>query len=112
MATETFTWKPNNDPAATIAFRTKSARFGDGYEQRAQDGINNRSQSWPLTFTGQKARIKEIMAFLDRHAGATPFFWSDPLGEQMLYRCSEYQPKAMGGDAYTLTATFEQAFHP
>lgn len=75
MATETFTWKPNNDPAATIAFRTKSAKFGDGYEQRAQDGINNRSQSWPLTFTGQKTRIKEIMAFLDRHAGATPFFF-------------------------------------
>ncbi|RBJ77093.1 phage tail protein, partial [Pseudomonas sp. MWU12-2534b] len=24
----------------------------------------------------------------------------------------EYQPKAMGGDTYTLTATFEQALHP
>ncbi|BBP76527.1 hypothetical protein PHLH7_26310 [Pseudomonas sp. Ost2] len=112
MATETFTWTPNNDPAATISFRTKSAKFGDGYEQRAQDGINSRSQSWPLTFSGKKDRIKEIMAFLDRQAGATPFYWTDPLGGQALYRCSEYQPKAVGGDVYTLTATFEQAFHP
>ncbi|EPL03876.1 phage tail protein [Pseudomonas sp. CF161] len=112
MATETFTWTPNGDPAATINFRTKSAKFGDGYEQKAADGINNRTQSWPLTFSGQKARIKEIMAFLDRQAGATPFYWTDPLGDQQLYRCAEYQPKAMGGDTYTLTATFEQAFHP
>lgn len=112
MATETFTWRPDEEPTGTVTFRTKSAKFGDGYEQVAQDGINNRSQSWPLTFTGQKSRIMEIAAFLDRHAGATPFFWTAPLSAQALYRCKTYQPKSLGGGVYTLSATFEQAFYP
>lgn len=112
MAIETFTWVADKEPTGTVSFRTKSAKFGDGYEQRVQDGINNRSQSWPLTFTGQAKRIKSIMAFLDRHAGATPFNWTAPLGAAALYRCTEYQPRPMGGGTYTLTATFEQAFHP
>ncbi len=74
MATETFTWVPNKEPAGTVSFRIKSAKFGDGYEQTAEDGINNKTQSWPLTFTGSKSRIKQIAEFLDRHKGAIPFF--------------------------------------
>ena len=112
MATETFTWVPNKEPAGTVSFRTKSAKFGDGYEQTAEDGINNKTQSWPLTFTGSKARVKQIAKFLDRHKGAIPFFWTEPLGETALFKCSEYQPRHAGGDVYMLTATFEQAFHP
>jgi phage-related protein len=112
MATETFTWTPDKEPTGTVTFRTKSSKFGDGYEQRTQDGINNKSESWPLTFTGQRARIIEIRDFLDRQAGATPFYWTAPLAEQALYRCSSYQPRSLGGGVYTLSATFEQAFHP
>ncbi|MDP9528485.1 phage tail protein [Pseudomonas protegens] len=112
MAAETFTWIPNSNASPTISFRTKSSKFGDGYEQKVKDGINNRTQSWPLTFSGHKQRIMEIMDFLDRQAGAAAFYWTNPFGQTALYRCSEYQPQAIGGNAYTLTATFEQAFHP
>ena len=112
MATETFTWCPKVEPVGTVEFRVKSAKFGEGYEQVAQDGIHNKSQSWPLTFVGDAARIKEIANFLDRHAGATPFYWTAPLGEQALYRCKTYQPSPLGAGIYSLAATFEQAFHP
>jgi phage-related protein len=112
MTTETFTWVPKVEPVGNVEFRLKSAKFGDGYQQVAADGINNKSQSWPLTFVGDEARIKTIAQFLDRHAGATPFYWTAPLGEQALYRCKGYQPTPMGAGLYTLAATFEQAFHP
>ncbi|MCF5237414.1 phage tail protein, partial [Pseudomonas sp. PA-5-4G] len=95
-----------------VEYRLKTARFGDGYQQSAQDGINNKSQSWPLTFVGDEAQIKPIIAFLDRHAGASPFFWTAPLAAPALYRCKGYQPTPRGAGIYSLTATFEQAFHP
>ncbi|QZI72889.1 phage tail protein [Pseudomonas protegens] len=112
MAIETFTWCPKVDPVGTVSFRTRSAKFGDGYEQVARDGINNRSQSWPLTFIGSAAKIKPIMDFIDARGGINPFYWSPPLGEQGLYRCSSYQSSALGAGMYSLVATFEQAFHP
>lgn len=113
MAVETFTWCPKIEPQGTITHRTKSAKFGDGYQQVAQDGINNKSQSWPLTFVGGAALITSIRDFLDRQAGAIPFNWSAPLSESALYRCpAGYTLVPNGGGIYTLTATFEQAFHP
>ncbi|MBV4486952.1 phage tail protein [Pseudomonas sp. SWRI153] len=112
MTIETFSWVPKIEPVGNVEFRLKSAKFGDGYQQVAADGINNKSQSWPLAFVGDEARIKAIVQFLDRHAGATPFYWTAPLGEPALYRCKGYQPTPMGAGLFTLAATFEQAFHP
>ena len=112
MAIEIFTWCPRIEPTGEVTFRVKTAKFGDGYEQAAQDGINNKSQSWPLTFTGKEAFIKEIVAFLDKHGGATAFYWTAPLSDQALYRCKTYSASPLGAGAYNLTATFEQAFHP
>ncbi|MQA53736.1 phage tail protein [Pseudomonas piscis] len=112
MAIETFAWAPKVEPVGTVEFRLKSARFGDGYQQVVQDGINNKTQSWPLTFVGDESRIKPIIAFIDAHRGATPFYWTPPLGEQGLYRCKTYQPSPLGAGMYTLSATFEQAFNP
>lgn len=112
MAIGTFTWCPKVEAVGTVTFRNKSAKFGDGYEQRARDGINNRFESWPLTFVGTEAKIAAIKNFLDERAGADPFYWTPPLGVQGLYRCDTYQPSPLGAGKFSLSATFEQAFHP
>lgn len=112
MAIQTFTWCPRVDPTGTVSFRTKSAKFGDGYEQIAQDGINNRTQTWPLTFLDTEPRARQIKGFLDAHKGAQPFYWTPPLGEQGLYRCKTYQATAHGAGLFSIAAEFEQAFHP
>ncbi|WP_122663498.1 phage tail protein [Pseudomonas viridiflava] len=109
---DTFTWRPDKEPTGTTSFRNKSARFGDGYEQVAKDGINNKTQSWPLTFTGDKARAKEIEAFLDKQAGAAAFKWTEPMCEELLFRCKTYQLRNVSASVWTVSATFEQAFHP
>jgi phage-related protein len=112
MAIERFTWQVDKGATGDISQRTRTKQFGDGYSQSVSDGINNEQQSWPVSFTGPKARIQEVIAFLRRHKGANAFLWVPPLGVLGLYKCTGYQPSHKGGTVYTLSATFEQTFHP
>lgn len=113
MALETFTWRAAGSSAqGSVKLRTRSAQFGDGYQQVAPDGINNRTSSWPLRFVGDAARIGAIQAFIDRHAGAKSFLWTPPLGVQGRYRVGEYTPAVEAGGVYSLSATFVQSFAP
>ncbi|MBB6581664.1 phage tail protein [Ralstonia solanacearum] len=112
MAIETFTWRPVGSVQGSVKFRALSAQFGDGYQQVAKDGINNRTSSWPLRFVGGKARVQAIQAFIDRHAGAKSFYWTPPLGARGLFRIGEYTPAVEAGAVYSLSATFVEAFAP
>jgi phage-related protein len=112
MAIERFTWATEKGAEGDIAQRVRTKKFGDGYEQAVEDGLNNQSESWPVTFTGMAARILEIRKFLDKHKGAKAFLWTPPLGVLGLYKCNGYKPVHRGGSVYAITATFEQTFHP
>ena len=112
MAIETFTWYPRVNAEADVKHRVRKASFGDGYTQVAGDGINPRTQEWNLSFIGTEEYIQPILDFLDRMAGTKSFLWKPPLNPLGFWRCEEYKAVAMGGDNYTLTATFEQAFKP
>lgn len=112
MAIERFTWPTQTGDAPEITYRVRSSQFGDGYTQKAGDGPNNKQQSYPITFTGSKVKVREIMAFLDRHAGAKAFLWTTPLGDLGLYTCENPVPTPLGGGTFKITGTFVQAFHP
>ncbi|SFX17813.1 Phage-related protein [Pseudomonas sp. NFACC49-2] len=112
MAIETFTWPTQRGESPEITYRVRTTRFGGGYKQTAGDGPNNKEDSYPITFSGSKARVKEIMDFLDRHAGNKAFLWTTPLGELGLFTCVNPIPTPVGGGVFKLTATFDRAFHP
>jgi len=112
MAIETFTWPTQTGDSPDITYRTRTSQFGDGYKQIVADGPNNKEGSYPITYTGTKAKVLEIMAFFDRHAGAKAFLWTTPLGVLGLYTCEKPVPTPIGGGQFKLTATFNQAFHP
>lgn len=112
MATDTFTWVPLVDPQGTTTYRTRKAQFGDGYSQEVKDGINNATDTWPLTFRDKGAVIAQIKAFLDAHAGSASFYWTPPLGVQGLFKAAACQVQPNGGDIFTLTTTFQQVFRP
>jgi phage-related protein len=112
MAVETFTWCPGIDAASAPEYRTRSSKFGDGYEQLVGDGINNRVDSWSLTFVVGKATALEIKAFLDRHGNFKSFFWTPPLGELSFWRATAPTVSPKGAGIYTLTSTFTQSFKP
>jgi phage-related protein len=107
---DTFTFRPDKAAPAEFTQRTRSAQYGNGYMQEAGDGLNTESQSWFLTFTGDKARIISIRDFLRSQKGYKAFIWSTPLDGPLYFKCRAYNPAPMGGAAWSLTATFEQTF--
>jgi phage-related protein len=112
MAIERFTWPTQNGDAPDITYRVRTSKFGGGYKQEVGDGPNNKEDSYPISYTGSKAKVQEIMAFFDRHAGAKAFLWTTPLGELGLFTCKKPVPTPMGGSVFKLTATFDRAFQP
>jgi phage-related protein len=109
---QTFTWAPAPEPQGDTTFNVSKATFGDGFEQSAANGINNQSDSWPLTFTGAYDKIAAIKAFLDDKQGYKAFYWTPPMGAQALFKCEKYSRVAHTGTVFTLTAQFDQKFAP
>jgi len=112
MAKHVFVWSPKINATGTTKFDVLVAPFGDGYKQTAANGINNRTESWPLTFVGDEEKIKAIKRFLDARQGAESFWWTPPLSDPILVKAGEYATTPNGGGVYTLTVTFEQDFQP
>ena len=53
--------------------------FGDGYEQRLVQGINNITEEYAVSFVNRaKAEADDIMAFFDTNGGATAFDFTIP----------------------------------
>jgi len=59
--------------------RVRSAKFGDGYEQRRVDGINNIKETYNVTFNNRTvSEADDIIAFFDTKAGVTSFDFTLP----------------------------------
>ncbi|WP_087686812.1 phage tail protein [Pandoraea sp. PE-S2R-1] len=110
--TDTFLWSPRTNASGDITFAVRKGVFGDGYEQRARDGLNNKKSTYQLTFVGGEQKISAILAFLDAHAGSKSFFWTPALRPQALFVCEKYSGPVKDGDTYTISATFDQTFAP
>ncbi|WP_419689148.1 phage tail protein [Burkholderia theae] len=111
--TDTFIWSPTVEGfGGDTTLRVRKAEFGDGYTQRAGDGLNNRLTPYNLRFVGKADKISAILAFLDAHAGAVSFFWTPPLRPQARFVCEKYTEPVKNGNVYTITAQFEPTFAP
>ena len=99
--------------------RVLTAKFGDGYEQRAADGINVLNETYTLTFkTRPKADIDDIVAFLDTQKNVTKFTLTLPdtnnttrSGERDVKVVAEqYDTNYEYDDFYTLNLTLRRVF--
>ena len=100
------------------------AAFGDGYEQRRPDGINNVKEELSLTFVNRtKEVIDDVCAFLDATKGVTKFSLFVPdsnvtsavgnaaIGEKEIkVRFKQYSIAYTYGDFYNLTVGVVQVF--
>lgn len=112
MAVEVFSWIPDDEAQREGEFRTRSARFGDGYEQVSGDGLNPEQETWTLTFGGMADEVEPILAFVRRHGGWKSFIWTNPRGALGLFRCAGYRDQNKPGGVVSLSITFTQAFAP
>ena len=104
----TFTWIPDTGASCDRAPRIRSAQFGDGFKQRAQDGMNADLRTRPLSFTTRTlAESQAIQAFLEAQGGTASFDYTHPGDISRKYVCetwkvtdTEYGP--------SITATFPE----
>ena len=104
---------PSYGSAGVTDFRVLRADFGDGYSQRAVDGLNNAKITWALTFEMLlDADAKTINDFLVDKGGATAFTWTAP-NESSSREWVSDSPNLTpipGGTRTTLTVNFEEVF--
>jgi phage-related protein len=108
MTAATFTWYPDSDLQLEIEPRVQTAKFGDGYEQRTQIGLNPIMEQWQVVFTGLAAEINAIDAFLRAQCAWKSFIWKNPNEVEGRYLCRKWSIKRARGVKLTLTGTFEQ----
>ena len=88
--------------------------FGDGYEQRIADGINNLQQSMSVTFaTRPKAEIDDLVAFFESLGGVSKFRMTidDTNGaETIKVVCKSWNQTWNYDDFYSLSATLERIY--
>jgi phage-related protein len=61
--------------------RVRVAKYGDGYEQRVADGINNNPQKWQLSFSKQRGDdVQTVYDFIKARGAVESFEWT-PRGE-------------------------------
>lgn len=111
--TKTFSWATQASPTANEVIDLIIARFGDGYEQVAINGINNVAEEWDLEWTGKKEDVAAIRLFLHSHTHQS-FWWFNPWGEKKFYRVrpDSIKPTFISGKVVSLRFSFKQAFAP
>ena len=105
----TFTWTPDADATVTHEPRKREAKFGDGYSQRAQDGLNADMATWSLRFSGRsKAEGEAIDTFLQTQGGVTAFDWTPPGGAATKWICPKWSRSYASYEAQSVSAEFKQ----
>lgn len=94
--------------------KVHTVTFGDGYEQRVADGINNLTQKMSVAFANRpKAEIDDIVAFFESLGGVSKFRMTidDTNGNETIkVVCKSWQQKWNYDNFYTLSAEFERVY--
>jgi len=114
MTTPTFTppTQPAVDYESETQFRTLEADFGDGYSQRAGDGLNNVSVEPRIRFASITGTQKDtIMTFMTARKGYEAFYFTLP--DEITARkftCSKPNKKHLGNDLWDVTLDLKEVF--
>lgn len=103
-----FIWRPQDSYTITNEPRVRVASYGDGYEQRAKDGINNQLKTYQFIFRGLPDDIQPIQDFLVARGAVESFQWNSIYENKMVTmvcRSWSFNPQRM---KYEITATFEE----
>jgi len=90
--------------------------FGDGYEQRLVNGINNLAENYSLSFNNRtKEDIDDITAFFATKGAVTAFTFTIPdsnnSGETAVkVVCDSWSQSYKVGDFYSCTAQFRRVY--
>ena len=108
----TFTWIPEFPLEAEVEPRMLAARFGDGYAQRVQDGINATPRVYRPRFqTRSQAEATAIDDFLKANVGVA-IDWTPANHAAGKFVWTAYKRARANGTYENLEITFEEVFDP
>jgi len=93
------------------------ATFGDGYEQRLPDGINNKKRIFNVSYKNRvKSEAEDIVDFFELKGAVTAFTFRYDKGDgaetEVNVKCPSWNWAANHDPYHTITATFEEVFQP
>lgn len=116
VAAPDFFWIPNYTSEIENKASVTIVKFGDGYEQRTPDGINNSLIKLNLTFEGRSEReTRAIVHFLNARKGTEPFFFANAFpynydsvsqNHPKKFIAEEFTIRSVYYDNYTISAKF------
>jgi phage-related protein len=109
MARQTFIWQPNYDSKLAQEPSINVTKFGDGYELRSANGINNNAETWTVEFTRSSATYPDVLTFIQARNGLESFYWMTPLGQTKVFVCRKWGMVRKEGHMI-LSMDFEQVF--
>ncbi|MDY0920327.1 phage tail protein [Leclercia sp. CFBP8987] len=112
MAVETYNWRSQLGAGPVEYGQTvRSAQFGDGYEQVAENGINSTVIQVPMKHTGTEAEVNAIRDFLLAHT-VKAFIITPPGEVKGLYRvvADSMRKNQLNSKFSELTFTIKRAY--
>jgi phage-related protein len=106
-----FIWKPSYNPNIRTEPTIKVIKFGDGYEQRAPDGISNDLLQIDYVFENRNLAEATAIAHFLRTRGAWESFLHTPpapYDESKLFVCRAWDFVPVFIDNFRITAKFEE----
>lgn len=105
---EEFHWNVSPDMVVNVEPKTRVVKFGDGYEQRQQNGINNDLRSYSVTLKVKRDEEFMIDDFLSRHGAVKAFLWRQPHSHKLTPVVCRGWNISVSNIITTITATFEE----
>ncbi len=93
-------------------FKIIKTSFGNGYEQRRKDGINNNRGSWNIRWDNVSSTDRDtIVADLEATAGVTYVLWQSPDDtSQKKWIVSGYNTQSLSGNIFNVSTDLTEVF--
>lgn len=108
---------PDNNMSRQTTPDVLIAKFGDGYEQRAANGINSLKEEYSVSFSSRKkSEIDNIISFFSVKKGITAFDFVVPdtngTNNETTIKvvCDSYNTSFVNSEFYTCSATFRRVY--
>jgi len=109
---------PDKSVALSVKPTIVTARFGDGYENRARKGLNSLEGSYSVSFSNRKVEeADEIASFFDTVLGVQSFPFTLPVKSStssatttFLVVCEDYNRTLDYNNYHSITATFRRVY--
>lgn len=112
FATFTPPFAPSPQGTGTaVKSRVNTATFGDGYEQRASDGLNTiyRSGTWNWSALST-ANCDAVTAFFTARGGVQSFKYTFPGDVERTYIVPDWSTGYPGGTTRSISASYKEVF--